>query len=316
MLGAVLQRPEMRGRFANTFSDLIDGVCSPENATAVFDTLIAKIQPEHEYAIEAGLFDDIGNPATSPSVRIQTNRESIREYILHRPERMLDMIGLPWNAPYNSGLGFARNNRRPLTVTTSTGGGAVMNSRIISENETVTGNYYSGTSVTVTAKPYPDYSVSHWIVGGNRIDAVDRITVDITSASPEIQLHFVKNGDAELRIRVISATGGDWLEIHNPSDTAFSAKGLFLTDNSNRFRFQMPTVIFRPGGSVVFKSRSNSDTVTPKRCQTNFNFSFRETLRLSSADGRVLQAADVTLLKRNQVQRLGRDGNWTLSVDN
>jgi hypothetical protein len=304
----------MRGRFANTFVDLIEGVCAPENAIAVFESLVARIQPEHEYALEAGLFDDIGNPATSPSVRVQGGREAIRDYALQRPDHMLAFIARPWAASTNSGLGFSQSSRRTLTMTTSRGGGAVMNSRTVSEDSTVAASYYRNTSVTITAKAYPGYSVSHWIVGRNRIAAADSITVDFT-ANTTVELHFVKSPDATLRITAISAAGGDWLEIHNPADTALTTRGLYLSDNSNLFRFRVPAVIIRPGETVRFATSANESLEPLKHCRTNFNLSFRETLRLTASDGTVLQAVDVTLLRRNQVQRMGRDGNWRVEIE-
>jgi hypothetical protein len=135
-----------------------------------------------------------------------------------------------------------------------------------------------------------------------------------------VQLHFVKDNDVNLRITAISATGGDWIEIHNPSDVALSARGWYLSDSSNLFRYRMPPLIIRGGETVRFRTRSNdtpeSQVATLKRCQTNFNISFRETIRLTAADGNTAQAVDVTLLRRNQIQRLGRDGNWAVETEN
>ncbi|MCL1831893.1 MAG: CotH kinase family protein [Oscillospiraceae bacterium] len=312
MLNAVLEREDMRGRFANTLIDLIEGVLTPDNAEKELDTLIARIRPEHEYALRAKTFGD-GWPH---SESVHDSRELMRAYINERPAQMLSMIGRQWKAVSNSGLGLSAANRSGLTLKTTAGGGAVMNARIVGEQSQAIGNYYNGTSVDITAKPYPGYEVSHWFIGGTRRDATDKVTITINGAQT-VEIYYKKSANVNLRVTAIRAAGDrdSWLEVFNPTDKALSTKGLYLTDGSDKHKWRCPAVIVRAGETVRIAANRNETDVTLKNMRMNFNLSFRETLQVSNSRKTVLQSADVTLMKDWQIQALSREGVWRVVND-
>jgi hypothetical protein len=86
-----------------------------------------------------------------------------------------------------------------------------------------------------------------------------------------------------------STENGGWLELHNPTTTAISTRGLYLSnDDDDFFLWQMPAVIAREGETVRVRASGNGVCVALKRMTANFDFSNGETLRLVDAHGVIL----------------------------
>jgi hypothetical protein len=98
------------------------------------------------------------------------DRDRIRRYAHIRPAVMLHSV--------QQNLGFRQNDRTPLTLTVGMGGYAMMNSRPVAANETVTANYFTNTHIKITAHPNPGYAVFEWWVDGVRFTG-DVILVDL-----------------------------------------------------------------------------------------------------------------------------------------
>ena len=94
---------------------------------------------------------------------------------------------------------------------------------------------------------------------------------------------------------------GGWLELTNPTDTAISTKGLYLSVNApcgwescnvctadSSCNWQMPAVIVRPNQTVRVRARGNNVCPVLKRMQTNFDLAFGQTVRLVDVNGNVL----------------------------
>jgi hypothetical protein len=93
-----------------------------------------------------------------------------------------------------------------------------------------------------------------------------------------------------IRIDIIKAAENDWLEFCNPSDTAISTKGLYLSDNSNDlFKWQMPAIIIQGGDSIMIVGNDYSgDEPYLKRAITNFDLAFTEQLFLTDSTGKIV----------------------------
>jgi hypothetical protein len=111
----------------------------------------------------------------------------------------------------------------------------------------------------------------------------------------ETCLPDVPDTSANLYISTINATqNGGWLEIHNPTDTAISTKGFYLSnDYGDLFLWQMPAVIIREGQTVRVRANSNTVDVVLKRLTTNFDFNVGNTLYLSDATGQILSLSEI-----------------------
>jgi hypothetical protein len=82
---------------------------------------------------------------------------------------------------------------------------------------------------------------------------------------------------------------GGWLEIRNPTDSALSFKGLYLSnDGDDLLMWQMPAVIVRAGETVRVRASGNDVCVALKRMTANFDFSVGDTLYLSDVNGEIL----------------------------
>jgi hypothetical protein len=306
ILHSLLQRDDMKAKFANTFVDLMEGAFSPANIERTLNELISRIQPEHNVALRMNIYrpDSVGWPSIDS---VAESRAAIRRFVQLRPATMYTSI--------NTNLGFAQNRRFAVALTTGENGGAVMHSRTVGEASTVTGNYFTGTEIAITAKPNPGYVTDYWTVNGVRREGE---SVRVTAAST-VRVSFKKcaefavSGAESLYISAVKASGADWIEIRNDTDRAISTKGMYLSDSGgDLFKWAMPALIVKPNDSIIIACRNNTATPILKRSRTSFNLAFGERVRLSDPRGNVVSVAEVSRMTRTQVQRRGSDGKYRI----
>jgi hypothetical protein len=312
MMPSLLQREDMRGKMANAFVDLMEGAFEPTNATAVLNRLRRQIESEHRRMIEgqrrvSEIGRDGGENHWPDWGSVENSHGQIRRFLENRPNEKLRHI--------ESQLGLSRDNRSAVTFTNGTGGSAVMNTRPVGENQTVTGNYYNDTAITITAEPYAGYTVDYWTVGGSRrtgnlitIDISSPITVEVTyTKCPE----YMARGN--LKITAVKENNEGFIELTNDTGRAVSSSGLFLSDSNNDFlKWAMPDLTVQAGETIRIVCSGNT-VHSDFAARTNFNLDFGERLRLSDSNGNVLQLVEVTRMSGNQYQVLGRDGKWRLA---
>jgi len=176
-LYAIVGHSDTRAKLANTFIDLIDGAFAPDNVERTLDELISMFENEHNYAVRTLTI----NPANRfwPSVQSYRNsHDAIRRFAQIRPQTIHDSI--------RTNLGFNMNRKFAVDFTTSAGGRAIMNSRPIGEVQTVTGNYFAGTTINITAIPNAGYVVDYWMVDDVR-ESGNVITV---GSDATVRLYF------------------------------------------------------------------------------------------------------------------------------
>ena|GEM_PF-5416899 len=94
---------------------------------------------------------------------------------------------------------------------------------------------------------------------------------------------------SSIYITVVKVSGKSVIKLHNPTDRAISAKGLYLTDDlEDPYKWQMPTIIIRAGESITAKGNLDSTTQVLKRAVVNFDVELAGNIRLSDATGDVL----------------------------
>jgi len=156
-LYAILSREDTTAQFANTFIDLIEGAFAPANIEAVLDNLIAQIQNELHYALRMNFFYQDNEWWPNPD-SIRYSHDAIRRFAHIRPNYIYLSI--------SNNLGFNWEHRFSVTISTGVGGGVVMNSRPVEAFQMVTGNYFLGTQIRITARPNIGYEVGYWLVNG------------------------------------------------------------------------------------------------------------------------------------------------------
>jgi len=115
------------------------------------------------------------------------------------------------------------------------------------------------------------------------------VGADLSAPAPESAPEFSANHTVTLSVE------NGVIHLHNPTDTAVSAKGLYLTNDNNLRKWQIPSVIIRAGQTL--RVRTGNDNVSPvlKRMAANFDLRSGETLRVSDVHGNVLSAVEVVM---------------------
>jgi len=160
-LHAMVDFPYTRARLANTFVDLIEYAFAPENVLRVLDDLERQINHELHHGLRANRFrtEDIWWPSPNS---VTENRDAIRRFAQYRPDFIFHSI--------HTNLGFHPSDRFAVTLTVGNGGTAIMNARPVAEGQTVTGHYFTRTTIRITALPRQGYAVDYWLVDGTRVE--------------------------------------------------------------------------------------------------------------------------------------------------
>jgi hypothetical protein len=181
LLRAVMARDDMRGRFANTLVDIMDGALSAANVATEVERLAAANMNE----ITVAIYSDIINPGsrwpTPASVRAEHNK--IRDFAERRPEFVLRHINTTLS---RSSQRLSPDNRYDVDVHVAEGGSALMNTRQITEGTQATGRYFAGTAITVTATPHEGFEIDVFTVN----DVVVEGNTAIVDAESVVNISF------------------------------------------------------------------------------------------------------------------------------
>ncbi|MCL1865896.1 MAG: CotH kinase family protein [Oscillospiraceae bacterium] len=298
MIPALVRRADMRARLANAFADIVEGAYEPRNAVAVFEKLQKQIESEHKIALNGNsrriteIDRDDNNGSWPDWNAVEMSHRQIRDFLEQRPAAIADQI--------ESELGFRKADKTALTFKNGLGGTAVMNTRPVGESETVTGNYYSRTSVSVTAQPFDGYFVDYWLVDGQRINGESSVTVDL--ASPvSVEVNYAR--DPDFASLVISEIGADYVEICNYSVSEKSVNGLYLSNSKSSLqKYAIADGEISPDGKIKVED-------------LGFKLKLGKKLYLSDSDGEILYQVELSRVNSGYIQSLGRDGKWSLRKD-
>ena len=231
LLKAVLERDDMKEKFANMICDLIYGAFETENVNHTLDHLISISDNELMYALKNGYVSQWATPFS-----FSKSRDEIREFAKHRPSVVLKDIEQCFELD---------NSFYTITLKGSKGASAYLNTQEAKNGDTVKGKYFASYSVPVTAFMYDGYEFSHWEINGiEYYSETVNVTADMANDENEISIRlFVIETDsyADLLITEVYAGGdADWTELYNPTDKPVNTKGLFLSDtleNLQRWSF-------------------------------------------------------------------------------
>ncbi|MCL1903361.1 MAG: lamin tail domain-containing protein [Oscillospiraceae bacterium] len=84
-----------------------------------------------------------------------------------------------------------------------------------------------------------------------------------------------------------------FIEIANNTENAISTKGLYLTNDDDLLKWQMPAIIIREGETIRFITEDNNAYFALKRLQTNFNLSVGDVVYLTDATENIISWAEV-----------------------
>lgn len=306
ILAGLLEREDMREKFANTVCELQDGAFAPDNVKAVLDELIAESDTEQMYALKNGYISEWANEWT-----FADSRQQIRDFADNRSavmnKSMTDRFGY-------SGIKYRVNFRTPTGTAVKAG------SRRLKAGEGFSVNYYTENSVTFRAEPYDGYAVDHWEVNGTRFDG-ETITINSgiadSSNTVEVSLFLNRTGsDDGVYVSELYTSGdGDWIEFYNSTAAQVNMKGMYLSDDADDLRkYMIPDLEIAPGSTAVIVCKNNRDTSALMRHQTNFSLKTGETLYFSDKDGSIVSQVPVLDISPDKSLSRSADGSYYIGT--
>jgi mannan endo-1,4-beta-mannosidase len=94
--------------------------------------------------------------------------------------------------------------------------------------------------------------------------------------------------EKKIRIEIFSDSGVDSIKVINDTDSAISTKGLYITDDEDLLKWQMPAFIIKSGDSILIRSGNEYAAGILKRAYVNFNISEAVQARLIDASENII----------------------------
>lgn len=302
MLKALLERDDMKQKFANTVCDLISGAFNPEHALEVIEEKITECDVECMYALNSGYTSEWANEGT-----FADSRQQIRDFAQKRPNVMYKSMSSVFEYP---------QEYYTITVENPTGAVSTLSSRIIKESGTITNTYYQSCDVDFEVDVYEDYNFGWLEINGEKHDG-NNVTLSYDMADENGNI-FIKvyctKGKTEKRLyisEVYTAGDGDWIELYNSNSSDVTTKGLYLSDDVLQLNmYRIPTAIVKSENTIIIVCKNNSEISSLKKMQTNFSLKTGETLYLSDENGKIISQVEIVDMDDNESLSYRADGNY------
>lgn len=304
LLKAVLERDDMKAKFANTICDLMYGEFSYENAAKVIDEKIRASEKECMYALNNGYTSEWANEWT-----FADSRQQIRDFFFNRPSVMLNDLKKVLELD---------DEMFKVTLVGGEGGTAYLNSSAVKYGNTANTSYFSAYSVPLRAEAHAGYRFSHWEINGNSItDAAAELTSDMAADGIIIvKAVFEKvevEGETLYISRLYTSGDGDSITLYNPNSVDISTRGYYLSDKSDELdRWEIPSVTIPAEGELIIVCKNNNDASSLHKLITNFNLKVGETLYLSDQEGNIISKAAVVDMDERQCLVRQSDGSYEI----
>jgi parallel beta-helix repeat protein len=239
----LLKNERFRNQLINRNCDLLNSLFIPENAIAVYDSLVDILRPEMEAEFERWNPGNFG--------RWDANNESIRTFLGERPGYL-----------YGQMKSYFLLEDTSLLEIRIIGDGKVQLNSLMLDGPSWKGVYMKGVPVELRALPEPGASFIEWQgLSNNHGISVDpaghaRITAVFDTSSLPSRDPLVIN---ELMYHPADAGSSEWVELYNPNDLGVSVGGFTLTDGGFNNLFLIPegTVIDPKGYLVIAGMQDN-----------------------------------------------------------
>lgn len=304
ILNALLERDDMKEKFANTICDLFSGAFSSENAVNVLEQLIDECDIECMYALENGYTSTWANAST-----FADSRQQIRDFAEKRP--MVMKKSIINNFEYE-------NEYYTVTLRNPTGAESTLSSQIIAASGTLTGEYFTACSVQISAQTYDGYLFDHWEINGQTYTQKS-VTLDSSLADENgnisVILYVNRTGKSGVYIsEVYTAGSGDWIELYNSSDEVVTIKNYYLSDKDDKLqKWEIPETIIPAHGTFTVACKNNEEESALKKYRTNFSLKTGETLFLTDESGNILSKVSIVEMEETQSLTRKADGKYTIS---
>ncbi len=287
VLNKLLENEGFRQYYINRYVDLLNTGYKPENAMALFDSLVSVIQPEMaRHCTRWG-----GNiPEWNDNV------QKIRDFYNIRYQVVWDGM----NGCYNT------TGPYPVTVDLQpAGSGYVRLNSLVLKDFPFSGQYFGGINIALEAmETNPSYEFDHWEVQHHTLNPSDTslaVTLSLTTGEDIVAVFVPRILADSLVINEINYHSaddfdpGDWVELYNPHGNTLDISGWKFKDENDAHEFVFPTGTTIPSqGYLVLAENLNAfdslfPTVTNFMGPIGFGFSGNgELLRLYNDEGMIV----------------------------
>jgi hypothetical protein len=289
----LIQNPEFKNYFINRYADLMNTIFQPSSFTPLVNTMYTQLLPELPKHFQKWTGDIAGGMATYSAIRNQ----------------MLNQFTLRNGSVRNQIVSeYALVKQVDVTLNVSpAGAGYIKISTIVPMTLPWTGVYFDGNPVVITAVANPGFVFNSWI--GNSIIPVDSLGNISLNMNINVDENFTAlfsgiSVPLALTISEInyncdsSINGGNWIELHNYSNSPVSLGNWKLKSKRNWDNYVLPisTTIPANGYLVICENTTLFNqvypTVTNYIGSTSFEWSdAKDSIKLYNALGQLKLSA-------------------------
>lgn len=306
VLKALLQREDMREKFAAVMSDLTAYAFEETHIKEVLDELCGISDNEQFYALDKGITSTWARRENFAESREQIRSfADMREFIVFR-----DMFRLyEWE-----------DERYSVSVTSADCAVTKLNTQRKKGRGVLSAEYHVNCSVPLSAEIADGWEFVCWEINGQSYDTPEiTISADMADSDGRVIAKLVtqqkETTGAPLQIKTIcTEKKAGYFVLYNPNSTAASTGGLYLTDKPEELqRWQLPALTIEPYSELLIVTDNNKTQEALRQVQANFSLKKGETLILSDAEGNIISSVEVPDIPAGKVYKLQSYGGYRLS---
>lgn len=306
VLKALLQREDMREKFAAVMSDLTAYAFEETHIKEVLDELCEISDNEQFYALDKGITSTWARRENFAESREQIRSfADMREFVVFR-----DMFRLyEWE-----------DERYSVSVTSADCAVTKLNTQRKKGRGVLSAEYHVNCSVPLSAEIADGWEFVCWEINGQSYDTPElTISADMADSDGRVIAKLVtqqkETTDAPLQIKTIcTEKKAGYFVLYNPNSTAASTGGLYLTDKPEELqRWQLPALTIEPYSELLIVTDNNKTQEALRQVQANFSLKKGETLILSDAEGNIISSVEVPDIPAGKVYKLQSYGGYRLS---
>lgn len=306
VLKALLQREDMREKFAAVMSDLTAYAFEETHIKEVLDELCEISDNEQFYALDKGITSTWARGENFAESREQIRSfADMREFVVFR-----DMFRLyEWE-----------DERYSVSVTSADCAVTKLNTQRKKGRGVLSAEYHVNCSVPLSAEIADGWEFVCWEINGQSYDTPEiTISADMADSDGRVIAKLVtqqkETTGAPLQIKTIcTEKKAEYFVLYNPNSTAASTGGLYLTDKPEELqRWQLPALTIEPYSELLIVTDNNKTQEALRQVQANFSLKKGETLILSDAEGNIISSVEVPDIPAGKVYKLQSYGGYRLS---
>lgn len=305
-LKALLQREDMREKFAAVMSDLTAYAFEETHIKEVLDELCEISDNEQFYALDKGITSTWARRENFAESREQIRSfADMREFVVFR-----DMFRLyEWE-----------DERYSVSVTSADCAVTKLNTQRKKGRGVLSAEYHVNCSVPLSAEIADGWEFVCWEINGQSYDTPElTISADMADSDGRVIAKLVtqqkETTGAPLQIKTIcTEKKAGYFVLYNPNSTAASTGGLYLTDKPEELqRWQLPALTIEPYSELLIVTDNNKTQEALRQVQADFSLKKGETLILSDAEGNIISSVEVPDIPAGKVYKLQSYGGYRLS---